>query len=122
MRRNDSKPINSSRIIGNTSPQVDSAGVLPSTTIYTTSPLVASYTSSDVDSDSIIDYYIIWKKGFTSDVSSLTNLTTVPFNYTLKMKFGPITLVFMMVKLGLAGLSLIGFKLRIPNHLLRMSL
>ena len=72
-------------IIGNTAPIVSFGEILP-TTAYTTSTLIANFGSTDIDSDLVIDYIIIWKKGgkFGTVVDNLENKTEVTANYTTK--------------------------------------
>ncbi|MHA2101625.1 MAG: hypothetical protein ACW99A_23475, partial [Candidatus Kariarchaeaceae archaeon] len=70
-------------LIGNTLPEVSSISIIPGTTTYTTSDLISSFVSSDVDGDSVSVFTIMWYNN-SQLVASLTDNFTVPSALTQK--------------------------------------
>jgi hypothetical protein len=78
--------------IGNTIPVVDSVSITPSTA-FTSSTLVASFSTSDVDSDQLIGFTITWfKNGINetnvfnqTDVDPIFTLKGQEWNYTIRV-------------------------------------
>ena len=79
--------VSSIMIIRNSAPQVSSAEIFPTINVYTSNILVANFEAIDVDIiDQIIGYNIIWYMN-SVPVSSLTNSSEVPANYTSKGQY-----------------------------------
>ncbi|MHA2033531.1 MAG: hypothetical protein ACW99Q_29530, partial [Candidatus Kariarchaeaceae archaeon] len=70
-------------IIGNTLPEASSISIIPGTTAYTTSDLIASYVLSDADGDSVSVFTILWYNN-SQLVVSLTDNISVPSELTQK--------------------------------------
>ncbi|MFX1512313.1 MAG: hypothetical protein ACFFCQ_06990, partial [Promethearchaeota archaeon] len=69
--------------ISNTLPTPTSLTIFPTTDVYTTDTLFASFTGTDIDNDAIIGYEIAWFKD-NVEVLALANRTDVPSSYTNK--------------------------------------
>ncbi|MHA2027924.1 MAG: hypothetical protein ACW99F_03935, partial [Candidatus Hodarchaeales archaeon] len=70
-------------LISNTAPIITSGTIIPGSTTYTTSDLIASYSMIDVDSDSLTVASIFWYNN-SQLVPSLTGNFTVPSGFTQK--------------------------------------
>ncbi|MHA2032365.1 MAG: hypothetical protein ACW99Q_23575, partial [Candidatus Kariarchaeaceae archaeon] len=69
--------------ISNTAPVITSGTIIPGSTTYTTSDLIASYTMTDVDGDTLTVASILWYNN-SQLVSSLSGEFVVPSNTTTK--------------------------------------
>ncbi|MHA2030501.1 MAG: hypothetical protein ACW99Q_14010, partial [Candidatus Kariarchaeaceae archaeon] len=69
--------------ISNTAPVITSGTIIPGTTTYTTSDLIASYSMTDVDGDVLTVASIFWYNN-SQLVPSLTGNFTVPNSFTKK--------------------------------------
>jgi len=70
--------------IGNTKPEIVCTSLFPNGSVYTNDTLVATFEASDTaDNDSLVSYYIVWKKN-NIEVPFLENSTTVLPKYTSK--------------------------------------
>ncbi|MHA2031718.1 MAG: hypothetical protein ACW99Q_20250, partial [Candidatus Kariarchaeaceae archaeon] len=70
-------------LISNTAPTVTTSTIIPGTTTYTTSDLIASYVMTDVDDDTLTVASILWYNN-SQIVPSLTGNFTVPSGLTTK--------------------------------------
>ncbi|MHA2274347.1 MAG: DUF2341 domain-containing protein, partial [Candidatus Kariarchaeaceae archaeon] len=69
--------------VSNTAPVITSATIIPGSTTFTTSDLIASYTMTDVDGDSLTIASILWYNN-SQLVAALTGNFTVPSGLTTK--------------------------------------